>query len=136
MPLMEWGAALDIGVEQMNREHQDILAAINAVYDGAQAGVSGPSMMARIARLADVTQRHFVEEERYMARIGYPGLTNHKAVHAKLLEDFAVHAGKTEAAGGVPSKEFFQFLRLWLTAHIKCIDKKYGEHAAVHPKAA
>lgn len=130
MPLMDWSPALDVGVESMNREHREILSAMNAVYDGAQAGQFGAPMMARIARLGDVTQRHFADEERFMAQTGYPGLETHKAIHARLLRDFTTHAEAIAAAGGVPSKEFFQFLHLWLSAHIKCIDRKYGDHAA------
>ena len=30
----------------------------------------------------------------------------------------------------MPGKDFFNFLQLWLSAHIKNIDRKYGEHAA------
>ena len=135
MPLMDWDQSLDIGVEAMNREHRDILDAMNAVYDGANAGQSGPAMMAKIARLGDVTKRHFADEEAYLAKINYPELQVHKGIHAKLLADFAAHAQAIEAAGGVPTSAFFTFLRLWLSAHIKCIDMKYGEHARRTPKA-
>ena len=136
MPLMEWSPDLDIRVESMNREHRDILAAMNAVYDGAQAGMSGPAMMARIGKLGDVTIRHFADEERFMAECRYPDIDTHKAIHAKLLRDFTAHVAAIEKAGGVPTKEFFQFLHLWLSAHIKRIDRKYGDHAATGAKAA
>ena len=71
-----------------------------------------------------------------MARINYADLENHKRIHAKLLKDFAAHQAATEAAGGEPSPAFFQFLRLWLSAHIKCIDLKYAEHSRKAPNAA
>lgn len=129
MPLMEWSPELDIRVESMNREHRDILTAMNAVYDGAQAGMAGPAMMARIARLGEVTTRHFADEERFMDQCGYPDATTHKAIHAKLLRDFTAHVATIEKAGGVPTQAFFQFLRLWLSAHIKRIDRQYGDHA-------
>ena len=32
-------------------------------------------------------------------------------------------------AHGEVHKQFFSFLQLWLSAHIKCIDRKYGDHA-------
>ncbi|WP_264443227.1 bacteriohemerythrin [Novosphingobium sp. JCM 18896] len=136
MPLMNWDQSLDIGVEKMNAEHRDILDAMNIVYDGANAGQSGPAMMAKIARLGDITTRHFADEEAYLARIGYPELEIHKGIHKKLLDDFAVHAQAIAAAGGVPTSAFFTFLRLWLSAHIKCIDLKYGNYAKSAQKAA
>ena len=130
MSLMEWSPALDVGVDSMNREHRDILMAINAIYDGAQAGYSGAPMMAKIARLGDVTTRHFADEERFMQSVGFPGFSTHKAIHDKVLKAFTAHVATIQAAGGRPTKEFFQFLHLWLSAHIKRIDRQYGDHVA------
>jgi len=137
MPLMEWSPALDIGVEAMNREHRDILAAMNAVYDGVHAGERGPRILGKIERLAQITTRHFADEERYMAQMGFPGLETHKAIHARLLADFSAHVRTIEQAHGEVHKQFFSFLQLWLSAHIKCIDRKYGDHArAIGSRAA
>lgn len=136
MPLMNWDQSLDIGVEKMNAEHRDILDAMNLVYDGANAGQSGPAMMAKIARLGDITTRHFADEEAYLTRIGYPELEIHKGIHQKLLDDFATHSQAIAEAGGKPTSAFFTFLRLWLSAHIKCIDLKYGNYARSAQKAA
>ncbi|MDZ4691695.1 hemerythrin family protein [Terricaulis sp.] len=129
MPIMVWDQSLDIGVHDMNREHQDILNAMNEIYDAAQAGQRGAGIMAKVDRLGQVTAKHFRDEEAFMARTKYPDLENHKRMHAKLLRDFAEHRAATEAAGGAPSNAFFQFLRLWLAAHIKCIDLKYAVHS-------
>ncbi len=129
MPLMNWSPELDVGVEAMNHEHRQILDAMNDVFDSDAAGVTGTAMMAKIARLGEVTTRHFADEERYMDRIAYPGRDGHKTIHAKLLSDFAKHSGAIEAADGKCTREFFQFLNLWLSAHIKHIDRKYGDHA-------
>ena len=129
MPLMNWDSTLDIGVEAMNHDHRDILDAMNAVYDGTEAGEAGASMMAKIARLGQITTRHFAAEEAYMAKCNFPELTTHKAIHAKLLADFQEHARTIDQAGGKVTSAFFTFLRLWLSAHIKNIDVKYGRHA-------
>lgn len=129
MPIMTWDNSLDIGVHEMNREHQGILDAMNAIYDACQAGKKGDLINGMIANLGAITTRHFRDEEAYMARIGYSDLDNHRRMHARLLNDFATHQAAAAAAGGEPSPAFFQFLRLWLSAHIKCIDLKYAEHS-------
>lgn len=128
MPLMECSRALDIGVDAMNHDHRAILAAMNAAYDGVDAGERGPRMLGKIERLAQITTRHFADEERYMAQTGFPGLETHKAIHARLLGDFSAHVRTIEQAHGEVHKQFFSFLQLWLSAHIKCMDRKYGDH--------
>lgn len=129
MPLMNWSEELDIGVDAMNREHQDILDAMNTIYDNAMAGADGTVLMRQIERLKFVTERHFRDEEAFMQSINYPDFENHKRMHTRLLRDFESHTETARAAGGIPQRAFFDFLRLWLAAHIKNIDRKYADHA-------
>jgi hemerythrin-like metal-binding protein len=130
MPLMNWDDSLDVGVPQMNAEHQEILTAMNKIFDAHSNGESGPRMNSLIARLGEICVRHFKDEEAFMRACAFPDLALHARIHAKLLNDFGAHAVSIEAAGGRPTAEFFNFLKLWLSAHIRGIDKKYGEHAA------
>ncbi|QUD86134.1 bacteriohemerythrin [Phenylobacterium montanum] len=129
MPIMTWDASLDIGVTAMNREHQEILDAMNRIYDAKAQGVSGSAVNDMVARLGSVCVRHFADEEAYMKQVGYPELQRHIQLHARLLDQFSGHAAAIKAAGGAPNDEFFHFLKFWLTSHIKGIDIKYSEHA-------
>jgi len=129
MPIMNWDATLDVGVEAMNREHRDILEAMNQIFDAHASGKRGDVINRLVARLGEVTTRHFADEERLMAKMGYPGLGSHRLIHEKLLQDFSTHVAKIKAAGGEANEEFFGFLGRWLVAHIKGVDVKYGVHA-------
>jgi hemerythrin-like metal-binding protein len=129
MPIMTWDKSLDIGVAAMNKEHRDILDAMNKIFDAHGAGQKGDAINRLVAALGSVCVKHFADEERFMAEIGFPGLGAHKLIHEKLLEDFAKHAAAIKAANGTANDEFFGFLKRWLVAHIKGIDAKYGEHA-------
>jgi hemerythrin-like metal-binding protein len=129
MPIMSWDASLDVGVEPMNHDHKEILAAMNAVYDASAQGQAGEAVNSLVAKLGQVCVRHFTDEERYMGSIGYPGLDRHKQHHAQLLTQFQDHAREIRQAGGRPTDEFFYFLKFWLTSHIRGIDTKYAAHA-------
>lgn len=130
MPIMLWDPSLDVGVEPMNREHQDILDLMNRIYDARAQGRQGPPINQLVADLGAVCTRHFADEEAYMASIGYRDLASHKILHHKLLERFTSYANEIKAAHGVPSDDFFNFLKFWLTSHIKGVDVKYGLAAA------
>ena len=129
MPIMLWDKSLDIGVAPMNAEHQQILDVMNKIYDAREKGQHGATINLLVAQLGDVCVRHFSDEERYMDSIGFPGLSGHKHLHKQLLDRYGQHAAAIRAADGHPSDEFFQFLRFWLTSHIKGIDTKYAAHA-------
>ncbi|MEZ5936814.1 MAG: bacteriohemerythrin [Hyphomonadaceae bacterium] len=135
MSLMDWSPALDVGVSEMNDEHKHILDAMNKLYAAHEAGVTGAEINRLVAQLGKVATEHFAHEEAFMASINFPQLATHKGVHTRLLETYAKHAGDIEAAGGQVGKDFFDFLKYWLTAHIKGIDVKYGQHAGAMKKA-
>ena len=129
MPIMSWDQSLDIGVAAMNNDHRDILDAMNKIHDAHEAGKTGESVNRLVSQLGDVCIRHFADEEAFMAKTDYPGLTTHKLIHVQLLENFSDHAAKIKAAGGKANDEFFSFLKRWLVAHIRGIDIKYADHA-------
>lgn len=129
MPIMNWDQTLDIGVNSMNSEHRQILDAMNKIFDAHQAGQRGEAVNQLVAKLGEVCVRHFADEEAFMAKTDYPGLSSHKLIYVQLLQDFSRHAAAIKAAGGQANDEFFGFLKRWLVAHIKGIDVKYATHA-------
>jgi hemerythrin len=129
MPIMSWDPSLDVGVSSMNQEHREILDVMNAIYDARSRGEEGKTVNDLVARLGAVCVRHFKDEEAYMERTGYPDLDRHRQLHERLLAQFGQHAEAIKAAHGKPSDEFFNFLKFWLTSHIKGIDVKYGPNA-------
>jgi len=131
MPLMNWDDSLDVGVDQMNHEHQQILDLMNKIYDAREAGQSGAPVVTLVDRLARVTIDHFRDEEAYMERTGYTGLASHKLIHKDLLDKFTGFATEIKANGGEVPEKFLTFLKLWLSAHIRGIDMKYGPKAAL-----
>ena len=129
MPIMNWDKSLDIGVVDMNDDHKEILAVMNAIYDAASQGRTGSAINDLVDKLAKVCVSHFADEEKYMASIAFPGIETHKLIHKKLLSDYAAHAETIKKAGGTTNEDFFFFLKRWLTSHIKGIDIKYADHS-------
>ena len=124
--------ALD--VPKMDNGHKGLIASMNKLHHLREAGAGGPDLQRELEHLLQLTVRHFAEEEAFMASIGFPGLPNHKRIHEDLLQKARLHKERFEASGKL-TDEFFNFLRLWLKAHICGIDVKYAAHAREHPVA-
>ena len=129
MPIMNWDNSLDIGVKAMNDEHHGLLDIMNQIYDAHAGGKQGATINALVAKLGEACTAHFAHEEAYMQRIGYPGFNKHKALHTNLLTRYGAFAAQIRAGGGLASDAFFQFLKFWLSSHIKGFDTKYAAHA-------
>ena len=128
MALLEWSDRLDIGVQEMNWEHQYLLDIMNRLYDRS-SGSATPAEVGRILQeLGDYTVKHFTHEEQYFESIGFPDSEKHKLIHLDLLSKFKSHVAQFESSGRLDDR-FFSFLRMWLSAHIQGVDTKYGAFA-------
>lgn len=125
MTFFEWDDRYDIGVPDMNREHQRLIALMNQLHVHHESHAPRELLAKTVAALFDYTKTHFAHEEAYMAKIRYPELRVHQLVHRELLERLTEHKQSFEQTG-VLSPTFFSFLKRWLAAHILGIDKKYA----------
>ena len=128
MSLMDWGPELDIGVNEMNHQHQDLLSLMNRLHQLWLEKANRSEQADALEKLKLMTVRHFKEEEDFQESIGWAKLATHKIIHTKLLETFAAHEAKFKS-GQPLDMDFFNFLQFWLASHIKGIDKEYGTFA-------
>lgn len=122
--VIEWSDDFDVGVSEMNDEHKIIINLIAALFEQNEKGENFERILDTVTELGAYTTKHFSDEEKFMESIGYPNIETHKLIHKKLLSDFTAHAQKIEETKTLPAA-FFDFLNMWLTAHIKGIDMKY-----------
>lgn len=125
----EWDPAVyGLGVREMDAEHQVLIGYMNRLHELYVAGASKPDLLAAVDTLVKYTVKHFADEEAYMAKVGYPGLPSHAAIHKRLLEQVSSYVESTRATGKL-TDDFFAFLKMWLKAHICGIDSKYGHRS-------
>lgn len=128
MAFMDWTASLDLGVPAMDAEHKGLVDAMNKIYELGDKGADKATIDAAIQKLAGLTTRHFADEEKHMAAVGYPDLATHAVIHKNMLEKFTVLYNDFKAGAGKVDKAFYDFLKFWLKSHIMGIDRKYADH--------
>lgn len=68
----------------------------------------------------------------YSALPEYSGSGTHKLIHQDLLKRFGEHVLRFRSSPEMKvSNDFFMFLKVWLSAHICGIDRKYADVAQV-----
>lgn len=128
MSLFEWNDRLfGLQIPEMDLEHQMIMNMMNELYLKNEQRCPKNELLQTIQYLVQFVREHFKNEEIYLEKIKYPSLEPHKKVHARLLlelEHFQKEFETQEAT--VISARFFDFLELWVTAHIQYYDKDYS----------
>ena len=127
--LFEW-TQKDYGLDvfEMDNEHKVLIQKMNSLHRSYVAHEPFPELKKKIDDLAKYTVEHFQDEEAYMEKIGFPGVVTHKIIHQQLLKQFGEFVAKAEAAQSI-GNDFFGFLKVWLSAHIRGIDMKYANHS-------
>ncbi len=126
MGFVTWEQDLSVGVNQMDRDHQELIRLMNELFDINEKTPSTPNITQAMDKLISFTKKHFADEEAHMFAINYPGYDSHKLIHEDLLGKLARHYDDYRKVGGKLPNTIFSFLKLWLTAHIKGVDKKYN----------
>ena len=124
MAYFQWDEALSVGVEQIDAQHQSLVAMLNTLHDASVAGDAAivPEI---VAKLKEYALMHFATEERHMKKHKYPDLFDHMSEHAffvSKIKDFTA----TTATEVDMLPTILEFLKKWLTEHISNIDIKMG----------
>lgn len=127
MSLMNWGPQLDIGVSEMNHQHQHLLDLMNDLHDAFEKKKTFEDIKICFLKLKVATVDHFDEEEKFQEKIGWQKIATHKIIHQRLLEEFSKHEVEFNKNREL-TQDFFRFLQFWLSSHIQGIDMEYGNH--------
>ena len=129
MSLMAWTERMNVGIAQMDQEHQQLIVLINELFDAVQAGHGRQALGPVLDAMIDYTKTHFAHEEALLRQYQFPTLESHKLEHdalARQVQDIQrkYHAGAT----AMLSMEVMSFLKSWLVKHIQGTDKLYGPY--------
>lgn len=84
---MVWKDEYNIGVEIIDREHQRLFRIVNKLLSLEEEKNNPRIYQEGVKYLKEHALKHFLEEERYMASIGYEELEMHRRIHTGFRED-------------------------------------------------
>ena len=127
MPILQWhDSVYAIGVEEIDRQHRQLVRLINQAQDCASSGGDPERVLSLMQGMAGYATGHFAAEETLMAEAGYDRLEVHLGEH-EVFEAQTRRYGEALRRGEVPDPdEIFRFLAHWLSAHILEVDAAFG----------
>jgi hemerythrin len=123
-----WTPDLAIGVEAIDRQHQDLFAAIDRLLVAMSDGRGRGEVAQLLGFLGQYAVEHFRDEEQLMSQSRYPDLAQHRRVHEEFKADFGRLSAQLEAGGPTSSLvlEVNRRAAQWLRTHVMGMDKKLG----------
>ena len=129
--VMTWVGSKDLetGNEEIDREHRQLLSAVNRLLEACAAGRGQEELNRIVDFLVQYTQTHFAHEEAYMESIHDPELSLQKTQHAMFTQkvnSFVPDTSSPEAARK-SLNDLLTYLVRWLYRHILCSDMMIGK---------
>ncbi|WP_367988913.1 bacteriohemerythrin [Vibrio sp. NTOU-M3] len=124
--LIEWSAQLDIGLDEINRQHQTLVHLINELYHLLRNNYGLPSIKRVVQGLIDYTANHFKYEETLFEQVEYARTQQHIDKHNELVTQVLEFQKRVERGEDI-GDELMQFLKNWLSQHIMKEDKAYAQ---------
>ena len=124
--LMRWLDLYSIGVEQADRQHENLIDLLNCLNEAWRSGKSHDVLLFRLDQLLDAVGVHFRDEETLMVEREYPDLDLHRAEHDFLLVQVLQFRTQFASEEAELSESMLDFLRDWLRDHILISDRRLG----------
>jgi methyl-accepting chemotaxis protein len=136
--LIQWDEArMSTGVEEIDQQHQELIAKINQLHQACAAGAGKEVIRQLLDFLAAYVQTHFSHEEQVMDLHQCPAKDRNRMAHQQFLTQFQKLVATFEAKGPSTSLllDLKQLVADWLTNHICFVDTNLRKCASARPEA-
>jgi hemerythrin len=124
--LLQWHEEYRVNILRVDNQHRRLFEQGNAILDAIQCNRAIEEVIALFDAMAEYARYHFGEEEGMMGRHNYPELDNHRAMHARLIDQIDGFRFQMFDTEQVDEAEILHFLQDWLVTHILTEDRKYA----------
>ncbi|MBU1002212.1 MAG: bacteriohemerythrin [Proteobacteria bacterium] len=129
MAFVQWNDRMSVGVETIDRQHEQLLELMNRLHEACSDEACNPATIQEAADLfSEYTRHHFATEEQFMDSTSYPEFEEHMEQHMECSMRALDFYGDYLAGGNEVGRDMLDFLKTWLVEHILGTDRKLGLH--------
>jgi hemerythrin-like metal-binding protein len=121
-----WTKEFSVNNELLDNQHKQIISMINTLIDKQNLLLPfSEEIHELLTSMTNYFRTHFQDEEKFMEKIKFPALEEHKSLHISYIDkmvdfNFAKLTAKDNLAN-----EMMEYLLYWLKNHILIEDQKY-----------
>jgi methyl-accepting chemotaxis protein len=123
---VRWSEELKVDVPIFDRHHQSLLGLVDKLYQALKTENTHETLMGIFDELLHYTSYHFGAEEAAFEEFGYPDCNDHKGLHKQLVNKALELREDLQHGKPMVAVEVMEFLRDWVTQHIKGCDRLYS----------
>jgi len=122
---IEWSEDLSMNLKEIDNQHKKLVDIINELYSTFFQGLAREKITETLNALTKYTEYHFNTEENYFEMFNYKFTDDHVVEHTFFIEKLRDFNKQLQVGSNTLPYEVLNFLRDWITNHIKRTDRKY-----------
>lgn len=122
MSLLEWRDEFRIGIPEVDQEHRELIASINALHAEVGEGTTTEAVAGFLGELHARIAAHFALEEKVMRARRYPKYNEHKRDHERLLDEIREIMDTYESVRNYDQAMLSATLSVWFGRHFRTLD--------------
>jgi hemerythrin len=123
MALVTFDKSYSVGTPLVDEQHTGLFDALDELHMALLKGKTNAVVGSLVEDLLAYTRSLFAAEEAMLAKARYPDLGEHQLQHRKLIAQVAEYAERYKRGKAALSPALINFLRDWLTRHIRREDR-------------
>jgi len=128
MALINWDESFSVKIDSIDKQHQQLVSILNEFYDNIKIKSGDDLKNDLIRQMKDYTIIHFDTEEKLFQRYDFPDYEEHKKEHDEFVKKVEKLEKRFLSGKMILTLEITDFLKDWLTTHIKGTDMQYSEY--------
>lgn len=120
------------GIDEVDQEHRNLFQMVKDINDLMLDDYifdKYDKIVSILEQLRDYAREHFLHEEAYMEKIGYPGIEQQKQAHEAFCDKVAeIRLDDIDENQQEYLEDLIKFLLNWLSVHILHMDKAIGDY--------
>lgn len=137
MTQLDWDDYMSVGIEDIDRQHKDLTAAINRLYEAVIHGDESKIPAARQRALDDLqlyVDQHFLTEESFLEEVAYPALEEHRALHRDFSRQVESFRADLQRGNLLRTADLVKTMLKWFREHLLEEDRKYADFLSRLPR--
>jgi hemerythrin-like metal-binding protein len=123
--LVRWKDEFEIGIPSVDHEHRALIKVINLLGEQLDSRAGVPEISVTLDEIRRLIAAHFAMEEHVMRDMGYGEYAEHKADHARLLEEIRDIILSVEHGGYTDRRlELGERIGRWFSRHFETFDAR------------
>ena len=129
MPAITWGPKLEVGIENIDKQHRRWVELFNDLDEAVQAGQEQQALGEALEAYIEYSSYHFKTEEALMRQAGLDEeeYDFHRREHKVFRDQIAIYKDRHDAGFLKVTPQVTAYLREWLLAHVTGTDRGYIE---------